>query len=71
MSGVTIWLLGGAALWLIVLGVAVSEIRKGIRDRRLDREARQRRDRQAALLEDVEDTLILLGQRVAGRGRKR
>ena len=65
------WLLGGAALWLIVIGVAVSEIRKGIRDRRLDRAARQRRDRQAALLEDVEDTLILLGQRVAGRGRKR
>ena len=57
------WLLGGAALWLIVLGVAVSEIRKGIRERRLDREARERRDRQDARLKDVEDAMLARGRR--------
>jgi hypothetical protein len=34
-------------LWLIVGGIAVSEVRKALRDRRLDREARERRDRAA------------------------
>jgi hypothetical protein len=43
-----------AGLWLIIAGIAVSEVRKALRDRRLDREARERRDRQiAASIADV------------------
>ena len=39
-----------SALWLIIAGIAVSEVRKYLRDRRLDREARERRDRAAGVL---------------------
>ena len=48
MSGATGWLLGGAALWAIVAGCWITETRKHLRNRRLDREARERRDAQIA-----------------------
>lgn len=50
MNPVASWLVTTAGLWLIVGGLAVSEVRKGLRDRRLDREARERRDRAAGVL---------------------
>ena len=49
MNPVTGAMLTTAGLWLIVGGIAVSEVRKGLRDRRLDREARERRDRAAGV----------------------
>ena len=48
MNPVTGAVLTTSALWLIILGLAVSEVRKKLRDRRLDQEARERRDRQIA-----------------------
>jgi hypothetical protein len=44
VSGATGWLLGGAALWAVVAGCWITETRKHLRNRRLDREARERRD---------------------------
>ena len=67
MSGATGWALIGGWLWLVVLCVWGYETRKWIRLRREERKARERRDRQAALEKDVEDTMLLLGQREAGR----
>ena len=49
MNPVTGAVLTTVALWLMVGGIAVSEVRKKLRDRRLDREARERRDRAAGV----------------------
>ena len=68
MNPVTGAVLTTSALWLIVGGIAVSEVRKGLRDRRLDREARERRDRAAGVLGGEEAAAFLASLRErAGR----
>jgi hypothetical protein len=42
------WAVGDAVLWAIVAGIVISETRKWLRGRRLDREAREQRDRRDA-----------------------
>lgn len=44
MSGPMTWAVGDAVLWLVVAGIVISEMRKWLKGRRLDREARERRD---------------------------
>jgi hypothetical protein len=46
MSGPMTWAVGDAALWLVVAGIVISETRQWLKGRRLDREARERRDAQ-------------------------
>ena len=52
-----------SVLWGAVVGCWIAGAVKGIRDRRLDREARERRDRQDARLKDVEDAMLARGKR--------
>lgn len=52
MNGILTWVLGTIGLWLVVACLAAVAAGKWLRERRLDREARERQYQQAGMLED-------------------